>query len=112
MLYMSSPGAECRGYCRLKSFLSAAAEKARHWPLPAIGFSILSSVWFHQTLSPASMGTLRCYCGILPLLRPLVHFCHVETSNHTLEEIAVAFGDKAFDNDEDVMEAADAKNES
>ncbi|THC88051.1 hypothetical protein EYZ11_012505 [Aspergillus tanneri] len=42
----------------------------------------------------------------------IVHFCHVETSNHTLEEIAVAFGDKAFDNDEDVMEAADAKNES
>ncbi|KAA8649705.1 hypothetical protein EYZ11_003344 [Aspergillus tanneri] len=43
----------------------------------------------------------------------LVHFYYVETSNHTLEEIAVAFGDKAFaDDDADVMEAADAKSES
>lgn len=37
----------------------------------------------------------------------LAHFYYVETANHTLEEIAVAFGDKAFaDSDEEVMESA------
>ncbi|KAF2683176.1 general substrate transporter [Lentithecium fluviatile CBS 122367] len=36
----------------------------------------------------------------------LAHFYYVETANHTLEEIAVAFGDKAFaDSDEEVMES-------
>lgn len=39
----------------------------------------------------------------------LVYFCYVETANHTLEEIAVAFGDKAFAlDDEQVMQAAAA----
>jgi hypothetical protein len=42
----------------------------------------------------------------------LAHFYYVETANHTLEEIAVAFGDKAFaDSDEVVMEIAELKNE-
>ncbi|KAJ5049978.1 hypothetical protein NUH16_008503 [Penicillium rubens] len=42
----------------------------------------------------------------------LVHFYYVETAHHTLEEIAVAFGDKAFaDSDAEVMEMADAKSE-
>lgn len=37
----------------------------------------------------------------------LAHFYYVETANHTLEEVAVAFGDKAFaDSDEEVMESA------
>jgi hypothetical protein len=37
----------------------------------------------------------------------LAHLYYVETANHTLEEIAVAFGDKAFaDSDEEVMERA------
>lgn len=34
----------------------------------------------------------------------LAYWYYVETSGHTLEEIAIAFGDKAFvDNDEEVM---------
>ncbi|OQE04399.1 hypothetical protein PENVUL_c033G09403 [Penicillium vulpinum] len=42
----------------------------------------------------------------------LVHFYYVETAHHSLEEIAVAFGDKAFaDCDAEVMEMADAKSE-
>jgi hypothetical protein len=37
----------------------------------------------------------------------LAHFYYVETANCGLEEIAVAFGDKAFaDDDEEVMETA------
>ena len=37
----------------------------------------------------------------------LVHFYYVETAHHSLEEIAVAFGDKAFaDCDVEVMEEA------
>jgi hypothetical protein len=40
----------------------------------------------------------------------LAYFYYVETADHTLEEIAVAFGDKAFvDEDEDVMASADLK---
>jgi hypothetical protein len=40
----------------------------------------------------------------------LAYWYYVETANHTLEEIAVAFGDKAFvDSDEDVMADADLK---
>jgi hypothetical protein len=36
----------------------------------------------------------------------LSHFYYVETAGHSLEEIAVAFGDKAFaDSDEQVMES-------
>lgn len=31
----------------------------------------------------------------------LSHFYYVETANHTLEEIALAFGEKAFEGDED-----------
>ncbi|CDM31293.1 hypothetical protein DTO013E5_75 [Penicillium roqueforti] len=42
----------------------------------------------------------------------LVHFYYVETAHCSLEEIAVAFGDKAFaDSDAEVMEMADAKSE-
>lgn len=42
----------------------------------------------------------------------LAHFYYVETAKHTLEEIAVAFGDKAFaDSDEEIMEVAAIKNE-
>ncbi|KAF2818432.1 general substrate transporter [Ophiobolus disseminans] len=37
----------------------------------------------------------------------LSHFYYVETAGHSLEEIAVAFGDKAFaDSDEEIMESA------
>ena len=37
----------------------------------------------------------------------LVKFFYVETANHTLEEIATAFGDRAFmDDDDAVMNAA------
>ncbi|GES66380.1 major facilitator superfamily domain, general substrate transporter [Aspergillus terreus] len=43
----------------------------------------------------------------------LVYFYYVETANHTLEEIAIAFGDKAFaDHDVEVMEIADGKSET
>ena len=35
----------------------------------------------------------------------LAHFYYVETANHSLEEIAIAFGDKAFaDGDEEVLD--------
>jgi hypothetical protein len=37
----------------------------------------------------------------------LSHFYYVETAGHSLEEIAVAFGDKAFaDSDEEIMDSA------
>ncbi len=37
----------------------------------------------------------------------LVYFYYTETANHTLEELAIAFGDKAFlDEDEAVMHQA------
>jgi hypothetical protein len=36
----------------------------------------------------------------------LVSFYYVETSNHTLEEIALAFGDKAFAHDDDQIVSA------
>jgi hypothetical protein len=43
----------------------------------------------------------------------LAYFYYVETANHTLEEIAIAFGDKAFadGNDEilDTVKAGDEK---
>lgn len=42
----------------------------------------------------------------------LAHFYYVETANHTLEEIAVAFGDKAFvGSDDEVMDVFEARNE-
>jgi MFS family permease len=42
----------------------------------------------------------------------LAHFYYVETAGCTLEEIAVAFGDKAFaDSDEDIIETASVGNE-
>ncbi|KAJ6035358.1 hypothetical protein N7499_002514 [Penicillium canescens] len=42
----------------------------------------------------------------------LVHFYYVETAHHSLEEIAVAFGDNAFaDGDAEVMDMAGAKSE-
>lgn len=38
----------------------------------------------------------------------LSHFYYVETAGHTLEEIAIAFGDKAFDSSEaEVLEITD-----
>ncbi|KAK7184365.1 MFS sugar transporter [Paraphaeosphaeria sporulosa] len=40
------------------------------------------------------------------------HFYYVKTAKHSLEEIAMAFGDKAFtDNDEDVVDTATAGKE-
>jgi MFS family permease len=40
----------------------------------------------------------------------LAYFYYVETAGHTLEEIALAFGDKAFiDSDEEVVASADLK---
>lgn len=40
----------------------------------------------------------------------LSHFYYVETAGHTLEEIAVAFGDKAFaDNDNEIMSIAEVE---
>jgi hypothetical protein len=40
----------------------------------------------------------------------LAYFYYIETANHSLEEIAVAFGDKAFvDNDAEVMAVAELK---
>jgi len=40
----------------------------------------------------------------------LAHFYYVETAGHTLEEIAVAFGDQAFaDGDREVMDVVDLK---
>jgi hypothetical protein len=43
----------------------------------------------------------------------LVYFYYVETANHTLEEIAVLFGDQAFaDGDGEVMEVADVRNDN
>jgi hypothetical protein len=39
-------------------------------------------------------------------------FYYVETANHTLEEIAIAFGDKAFaDGDEEVLDVVTASDE-
>jgi len=39
----------------------------------------------------------------------LVHFYYVETAGHSLEEIAIAFGDKAFaDSDEEVLDTVTA----
>jgi hypothetical protein len=43
----------------------------------------------------------------------LTHFYYVETANHTLEEISVAFGDKAFvDADEEITESANKESET
>lgn len=40
----------------------------------------------------------------------LSHFYYVETAGHTLEEIAIAFGDKAFESSQEkVLEATDLK---
>jgi len=40
----------------------------------------------------------------------LAHFYYVETAGHTLEEIAIAFGDQAFaDGDANVMDIVDLK---
>jgi len=40
----------------------------------------------------------------------LAHFYYVETAGHTLEEIAIAFGDQAFaDGDATVMDIVDLK---
>lgn len=42
----------------------------------------------------------------------LAYFYYVETANHTLEEIALAFGDKAFaDDDQDVMDVGGLEKE-
>jgi MFS family permease len=42
----------------------------------------------------------------------LAYFYYVETANHTLEEIAIAFGDKAFiDEDQEVVATSDLKKE-
>lgn len=42
----------------------------------------------------------------------LAHFYYVETANHSLEEIAIAFGDKAFaDSDEEVLDTVTAGTE-
>ncbi|CAN9085608.1 unnamed protein product [Alternaria alternata] len=42
----------------------------------------------------------------------LAHFYYVETANHSLEEIAMAFGDKAFaDGNEEVMDTVKAEDE-
>ena len=42
----------------------------------------------------------------------LSHFYYVETAGHTLEEIAVLFGDKAFDaDDNEVMEVTEFRSE-
>ena len=42
----------------------------------------------------------------------LAHFYDVETANHSLEEIAMAFGDKAFaDGNEEVMDTVKAEDE-
>ncbi|KAJ4330947.1 Ribulose bisphosphate carboxylase large chain [Didymella glomerata] len=39
----------------------------------------------------------------------LAHFYYVETAGHSLEEIAIAFGDKAFaDGDDEVLETVTA----
>lgn len=40
----------------------------------------------------------------------LAYFYYIETANHTLEEIAIAFGDKAFiDEDQEVVATSDLK---
>ena len=41
----------------------------------------------------------------------LAHFYYVETAGVTLEEIAVAFGDKAFENTHEVMEIVELTDE-
>jgi hypothetical protein len=42
----------------------------------------------------------------------LAHFYYVETAGHSLEEIAIAFGDKAFaDGNEEVMDTVTAGDE-
>ena len=42
----------------------------------------------------------------------LTHFYYIETANHSLEEIAIAFGDKAFaDGNEEVMDTVTAGDE-
>jgi hypothetical protein len=41
----------------------------------------------------------------------LAHFYYVETAGHTLEEIAIAFGDKAFEDNAEIVEVAGLKDE-
>lgn len=63
-------------------------------------------------VSPDTFGGIGGYfylvvAGFRLFSAGLLHFYHVETANHTLEEIAVAFGARAFaDSDEEVMESA------
>ncbi|KAH7033994.1 general substrate transporter [Macrophomina phaseolina] len=50
---------------------------------------------------------IACFCLFSA---GLAYFFYVETANHTLEEIAIAFGDKAFvDDDQAVLESAHAR---
>lgn len=62
--------------------------------------------------SPAAFDGIHGYyyviiAGFCLISVALAKFYYVETANHTLEEIAVAFGDKAFMmEDEQVMASA------
>ncbi|KAG9187413.1 hypothetical protein G6011_05284 [Alternaria panax] len=50
--------------------------------------------------------------GFCLLSASLAHFYYVERANHSLEEIAMAFGDKAFaDGNEEIMDTVKAEDE-
>lgn len=60
-------------------------------------------------VSPDAFSAIHGYfyvviAGFCLFSAGLSHFYYIETAGHTLEEIAVAFGDKAFNgDDEDIM---------
>ncbi|KAF1939999.1 hypothetical protein EJ02DRAFT_445741 [Clathrospora elynae] len=61
-------------------------------------------------VSPDAFASIGGYFYLV--IAGLVYFYYVKTADHSLEEIAVAFGDKAFvDGDEEVMESVTAGDE-
>lgn len=129
---MVSPGAPCPGCYPLRYSRSAAAAKA--WPLqqfvthtPSFPSSIhnqltqlsQASNWIFNFIigmvSPDAFAGIHGYfyliiAGFCLFSAGLAYFYYVETAGHTLEEIAVAFGDQAFvSGNEEVMETADLK---
>ena len=67
--------------------------------------------------APDAFGGIHGYfyliiAGFCLFSSGLAYFYYVETANHTLEEIAVAFGEKAFEGDDDeVMGIVDGQDE-
>lgn len=68
-------------------------------------------------VSPDAFAGIRGYyyiviAGFCLISAALAKFYYVETAGHTLEEIAVAFGDQAFAGGDDaIMDVVDLKHE-